>query len=181
VTAVKNCFYPRGGDAGQGRKEGGLMVRKELETSSGQAGAESVTEPPPGELDLALRLVRDLLDWQIETAREVESIMLKLLEASWATARDQRSTTAGKLVELLTGQESRVLRLIFLGRTNRQIAKVLGISEKTAKNYVQSVFRKLRVHSRTEAVLVAVRNQWFETGAHIAEQRSGEAGPKADH
>ncbi|MEV6823799.1 response regulator transcription factor [Amycolatopsis sp. NPDC051102] len=157
------------------------MVREEREPSCGQAGAEDVTEPPPVELDVALRLVRDLLDWQIETAREVEAIMLRVLDASWATARDQGSATAGKLVELLTSQESKVLRLIFLGRTNRQIAKMLGITEKTAKNYVQSVFRKLGVHSRTEAVLVAVRNQWIETDASIAEQRSGEGGAKPDH
>jgi DNA-binding NarL/FixJ family response regulator len=156
------------------------MVRKELESSCGRPGDDDVPVPSPGELDVALRLVRDLLDWQIETAREVESIMLRLLQASWGTAREQSSSTAGKLAELLTSQESKVLQLIFLGRTNRQIAKMLGITEKTAKNYVQAVFRKLRVHSRTEAVLIAVRNQWFEGEVHIAEPRSGEAGTKPD-
>ncbi|MDQ7807363.1 response regulator transcription factor [Amycolatopsis sp. A133] len=156
------------------------MVRKELEPSSGRPGADDGTEPSPGELDAALRLVRDLLDWQIETAREVEAIMLRLLEASWDTARGQSSATAAKLVEVLTSQESKVLQLIFLGRSNRQIAKMLGITEKTAKNYVQAVFRKLRVHSRTEAVLVAVRNQWFEGDSNIVEPRPGETGAKPD-
>ncbi|MEV7098344.1 LuxR C-terminal-related transcriptional regulator [Amycolatopsis sp. NPDC051045] len=151
------------------------MRRKELDPSSGQDGADEVAVPSPGELGAALQLVRDLLDWQIETTREIEGIMIGLLEASWVSARDQGSATAVKLIELLTSQEAKVLQQIFLGRTNRQIAKMLGITEKTAKNYVQAVFRKLRVHSRTEAVLVAVRNQWFDNDVHIAEQRSGEA------
>jgi DNA-binding NarL/FixJ family response regulator len=157
---------------------GDLMRLDEPDPSSGKAEDGEVSDPSPVELDVALRLVRDLLDWQIETAREIEGIMIRMLQASLASAREQSSATAGKLIELLTSQESRVLQLIFLGRTNRQIAKMLGITEKTAKNYVQAVFRKLRVHSRTEAVLVAVRNQWFEDEVPIAEPRSGEAGPQ---
>ena len=152
------------------------MRRERLDLPLGQAGAPDAIRLRPDEIGVALRLLRGLLDCQIETTREIEAIMTGLLEA-WGT-NDQRLATAGELTELLTNQESRVLQQIYLGRTNRQIARMLGITEKTAKNYVQSIFRKLRVHSRTEAVLIAVRNQWFEPDVHIAEQRSREAGAK---
>ncbi|MFG2004318.1 response regulator transcription factor [Spirillospora sp. NPDC048911] len=58
-----------------------------------------------------------------------------------------------------------MLEQICHGRTNRQIARKLGISEKTAKNYVQAVFRKLQVHSRTEAAMMAARHRWYEPPA----------------
>jgi DNA-binding NarL/FixJ family response regulator len=115
----------------------------------------------PGEVAVALRLLRKLLDRQLETVREVEGILVGLAEASLIATRGQGATVVKKLSELLTEQESRVLEQICLARTNRQIARILGITEKTAKNYVQAVFRKLRVHSRTEAALMAIRYRWF--------------------
>lgn len=51
----------------------------------------------------------------------------------------------------LSQQERRVLELIAHGRTNRQIAEELDLAEKTVKNYVSSVLRKLGVSRRSEA------------------------------
>jgi DNA-binding NarL/FixJ family response regulator len=155
------------------------MRRGNSERLPDRTGTADGPGAPPGELGVALRLVRGLLDDQLETTREIEAIMVRL-ERAWSSAREPRAA-AGKLAELLTSQESRVLQQIFLGRTNRQIAKILGITEKTTQNYVQSVFRKLHVHSRTEAVLVAVRNQWFEADVRIAEPRSGGHGVTREH
>jgi DNA-binding NarL/FixJ family response regulator len=58
----------------------------------------------------------------------------------------------------LTGQEKRVLELIGEGLTNRQIAERMFLAEKTAKNYVSSLFAKLGMHRRTEAAAFAVRH-----------------------
>jgi DNA-binding NarL/FixJ family response regulator len=58
----------------------------------------------------------------------------------------------------LTGQEKRVLELIGEGLTNRQIAERIFLAEKTAKNYVSSLFAKLGMHRRTEAAAFAVRH-----------------------
>lgn len=60
---------------------------------------------------------------------------------------------------LLSPQEKRVLGLIAEGRTNKEVASDLGLSEKTVKNYVANVFDKLNVTRRAQAValLVAAR------------------------
>ncbi len=64
----------------------------------------------------------------------------------------------------LTDQERRILGLIAEGRTNRQVAETMFLAEKTVKNYVSSLLRKLGVDRRTEAAVYAVeRAQRFPT------------------
>jgi ATP/maltotriose-dependent transcriptional regulator MalT len=58
----------------------------------------------------------------------------------------------------LTTREADVLRLIALGKSNREIAADLFIAEKTVRNHVSNVFAKLHVADRTQAALYAVRN-----------------------
>jgi DNA-binding NarL/FixJ family response regulator len=57
----------------------------------------------------------------------------------------------------LTDREQEVMALIAEGRTNRQIALQLYISEKTVSVHVSNILAKLGVHSRTEAAAVARR------------------------
>ena len=57
----------------------------------------------------------------------------------------------------LTRREREVLALVAQGRTNRQIADELFISENTAGVHVSNILGKLGVASRTEAAAVAVR------------------------
>jgi DNA-binding NarL/FixJ family response regulator len=57
----------------------------------------------------------------------------------------------------LTVQEQRILDLIAEGMTNRQIADVMYLSEKTVKNYVSNLLAKLGMSRRTEAAVFAVR------------------------
>lgn len=69
---------------------------------------------------------------------------------------------AAKLAERLTGEELsprelEVLRLLAEGRPNKLIGSALSITEVTVKSHVQSLFRKLNVLSRTEAIAVATR------------------------
>ncbi|TCL10258.1 LuxR family two component transcriptional regulator [Shimia isoporae] len=55
----------------------------------------------------------------------------------------------------LTTQQSRILELICEGKLNKQIAFDLSIAETTVKAHVTAIMRKLGVHSRTQAVLIA--------------------------
>ncbi len=55
----------------------------------------------------------------------------------------------------LTTQQARILDLICEGKLNKQIAYELSIAETTVKAHVTAIMRKLGVHSRTQAVLVA--------------------------
>lgn len=59
----------------------------------------------------------------------------------------------------LTVRELEVLRLIAWGRSTRSIAEVLGISVQTARSHVKKILFKLGVHSRVEAVALALRYQ----------------------
>ncbi|WP_026931861.1 response regulator [Glycomyces tenuis] len=58
----------------------------------------------------------------------------------------------------LTPRESQVLGLIARGQTNRQIARALGVSEKTVKTHVTNLLRRINVADRTQAALWAVRH-----------------------
>jgi two-component system NarL family response regulator len=62
----------------------------------------------------------------------------------------------------LTPRELEVLREAARGATNREIAAILGIAENTVKNHMRNVLEKLHLHSRTEAVMYAVRERLLE-------------------
>lgn len=74
-----------------------------------------------------------------------------------AAARLLREVRAPESPEKLTERETDVLRLLALGRANKEIALELNIGEKTVKTHVSSILRKLGVPSRTQAALYAVR------------------------
>ncbi|MBT2208768.1 response regulator transcription factor [Actinomadura sp. NEAU-AAG7] len=57
----------------------------------------------------------------------------------------------------LTGRETQVLDLLAGGREYAQIARELGISEKTVRNHLSNLFVKLEVNNRAQAILVARR------------------------
>jgi len=61
--------------------------------------------------------------------------------------------------EPLTRREIEVLILIARGKSNKEIGAELFISEKTVKNHITNIFRKLNVHDRTQAALYAVKNR----------------------
>jgi len=62
----------------------------------------------------------------------------------------------------LTDREMEVLKLVARGMNNRDIAKELYISENTVKNHVRNILEKLQIHSRMEAVMIAVREKLIE-------------------
>ena len=61
----------------------------------------------------------------------------------------------------LTDRESEVLGLLSKGLANKQIAAALGISEHTVKFHVSSIYTKLNVTNRTEAVREGLRGGWI--------------------
>lgn len=73
-------------------------------------------------------------------------------EASDLLSRRMRGdTSADPRLAKLSPQERTVLRLIAEGRTNRQIAEEMSLAEKTVKNYVSNLLRKLDMRRRSEA------------------------------
>lgn len=62
-------------------------------------------------------------------------------------------------IEWLTKRELDVLRLISKGCSNKKISDELTISERTVKNYISHIFRKIDVEDRTQAAVFAIRNK----------------------
>ena len=67
--------------------------------------------------------------------------------------------SGGDPVATLTEQERRVLALVGDGKTNREIAAALHLSEKTVKNYVSALLGKLHVQRRAAAAALAARQK----------------------
>jgi DNA-binding NarL/FixJ family response regulator len=79
-------------------------------------------------------------------------------DAADAMAHGERSSGDERGIQTLTEREREVLVQIAHGRSNREIARVLIVSEKTVKTHVSNLFTKLGVQDRTQAALFAVRH-----------------------
>jgi DNA-binding NarL/FixJ family response regulator len=66
----------------------------------------------------------------------------------------------------LTAREHELVELIAQGRDNSQIAAQLQLSEKTVRNHITSIFAKLQVENRAQAI-VAARNAGYGSGASL--------------
>ena len=65
-------------------------------------------------------------------------------------------------IECLTNRELEVLKLLSVGMFNNEIAEDLSISERTVKNHVSNIFKKLEVTDRTQAAVFAIRNNLIQ-------------------
>jgi len=61
------------------------------------------------------------------------------------------------LKKILTVREKEVFELLILGKTTKEIAKILKISEKTVRNHISNVMQKLGVKGRSSAVVELLR------------------------
>lgn len=75
---------------------------------------------------------------------------------------EERSLNIGNLDVALTKREIEVLKLIAEGLFNKEIAYTLAISEKTVKNHVSNIFKKINVSDRTQAAVYAIKNNFVE-------------------
>ena len=98
--------------------------------------------------DALVRAVRSVYDGNTVLAPEAAGSLVR------AGARS--AAVAG--LDALTAREREVLAQVAEGRSNREIARLLHMSEKTVKTHVSSVLAKLGVADRTQAALYAVRN-----------------------
>ena len=119
---------------------------RDLVTLAVQAGAAGFLykDVDPDALVRALRSVHD-------------GNTLLAPEAAGSLLRPGPGAPAVRGIGALTGREREVLGQIADGRSNREIARRLGVSEKTVKTHVSSVLAKLGVADRTQAALLAVR------------------------
>jgi DNA-binding NarL/FixJ family response regulator len=116
-----------------------------LAVRSGAAGVLYKDVDP----DALVRAIRSVHDGHLLLAPEAAGNLVRA-GSGWGAV-------AG--LDALTSREREVLAEIAKGRSNREIARALTVSEKTVKAHVSSVLAKLGVQDRTQAALLAVRNQ----------------------
>jgi DNA-binding NarL/FixJ family response regulator len=118
-----------------------------------QAGADGyVLKTASGEE--LVRAVRTVYAGESALSPEIASKVVR-------QATSGRPEGAAEQVENLTRRELDVLRLAARGLTNRAIGRELSISHRTVQGHLQSVYSKLGVGSRTEAVTEALRRGWI--------------------
>ncbi len=116
-----------------------------LAVRSGAAGVLYKDVDP----DALVRAIRSVHDGHLLLAPEAAGSLVRLAGAANAVAG----------LDALTSREREVLAEIAKGRSNREIARALGVAEKTVKAHVSSVLAKLGVQDRTQAALLAVRHE----------------------
>ena len=95
---------------------------------------------------------------ETDTAVPNESVRHRLP----ALARDPGAERSPSL-DGLTAQEHRLLAEVAKGKTDKEVAAELGLSPRTARNYLDRIFTKLGVHTRTEAARACIlsgRRRW---------------------
>ena len=106
--------------------------------------------------DALVRAIRAVHDGHLLLAPEAAGTLLH--QAAWPA----------RGLDALTSREREVLAELAQGRSNREIARVLHVSEKTVKAHVSSVLAKLGVQDRTQAALFAVRHEHGHEHGHEA-------------
>ena len=61
-------------------------------------------------------------------------------------------------IDSLTKRELEVLIQVAYGMFNKEIANILDISERTVKNHISNIFKKIDVNDRTQAAIFAIKN-----------------------
>ena len=97
--------------------------------------------------DALVRAIRAVHDGHLLLAPEAAGTLLR------------SASGPARGLDALTSREREVLAELARGRSNREIARALSVSEKTVKAHVSSVLAKLGVQDRTQAALFAVRHE----------------------
>ncbi len=102
--------------------------------------------------DTLIKAIRDVVDGK----SYIQPCLSELLVKEFNNKGEKSKETS--LVESLTKREYEVLTLIAEGMNNREIAEKLFISEKTVKNHVSNIFKKIDVSDRVQAAIFTYRN-----------------------
>lgn len=105
------------------------------------------------ESDVLIRAIRSIYEGDSYIQPNMASLLFKKMN------NEESSSVQNSR---LTKREIEVLKLITEGMLNKEIAHRLCISEKTVKNHVSNIFKKIEVSDRTQAAVYAIKNQIVE-------------------
>lgn len=95
-----------------------------------------------------------------------DTVLAKPQVAAWLLNQFEQMAVAGDegpefAFQPLSTREMEILKCITRGQSNKEIARLLGISRQTVKNHMTSILRKLAVNDRTQAAVYALRRGWI--------------------
>lgn len=131
-----------------------------------RSGAQGylIKDIEPDDLVVALR---EIVNGKTVVAPDLAPVLAKVVQGESISARDTSSP-----FDELTPRESEILGLLAEGQSNKAIARNLGISDGTVKLHVKAILRKLGVHSRVEAAVIAVEQGLRSTREDLASRES---------
>jgi len=121
-----------------------------VESLKGGAQGYLLKDMEPDELVIALR---DIVNGKTVVAPDLAPILARAVQGNNEEAKE----TSNSPFSELTPRETEILGLLAEGLSNKGIARNLGISDGTVKLHVKAILRKLEVHSRVEAAVMAVQ------------------------
>ncbi|OOZ40687.1 two-component system response regulator NarL [Solemya pervernicosa gill symbiont] len=107
----------------------------------------------PDELVSALR---NIVAGKTVIAPDLAGVLAKVVQQGDGSADEEIDNEESNPFSELTPREKEILCLLAEGQSNKAIARNLGITDGTVKLHVKAVLRKLSVHSRVEAAVIAV-------------------------
>ena len=161
---------PTSGIVVVGREDDDASILEAIEIGAmGHVGALA----EPAELVAVIRKVAEGEDPLRDEVIGRPDLIDKIMEAFRENARRAEESLANPLAP----RELEVLRHVASGMRNRQIAKLLDVSEQTVKNHVSTILHKLGVPNRVRAVTFAARQGWLALDQADAD---GSAGPLSE-
>ena len=144
----------------------GIDACREIKTQSPDTACLIFTSADPGHEALYDAVMAGASGWVLKHASMAEVVEAIRTVATGGSVLDPQATARilEKLrrpnrqdspLDVLTGQEQRILKLIGSGLSNREIGREMSLAEKTVKNYISRIFVKLGVQSRTQAIAYA--------------------------
>ncbi len=134
-----------------------ILTTSRVETdviASLQCGAQGylLKDMEPDDL---IRSLNDIVAGQTVVASELTMVLARAV-------RGDEPTKSESAMDQLTPREQEILCLLAEGQSNKVIARNLGISDGTVKLHVKAILRKLDVHSRVEAAVIAVEQKFCQ-------------------
>jgi len=127
-----------------------------LESLRNGANGYLLKDMEPSELVTALR---DIVSGKTVVAPELAGTLARIVQGDVVEEGDAKDRSP---LSDLTKREHEILCLLAEGQSNKVIARNLGISDGTVKLHVKAILRKLDVHSRVEAAVMAVEQNFCQ-------------------
>lgn len=101
--------------------------------------------------DSSFRKLKEAIQFVYNGESYIQPELIPILNAGMVHKRENEKIK-------MTKRELQVLKLVAIGKINRDIANDLNISERTVKNHISNLFKKIGVTDRTQAAVYAIKN-----------------------